>query len=139
MNQSIFRITESPEILENIFIDLSHSALISARKRSRVCFHESDSSDLHVMIVCLHPDSVIDVHSHNRSEFYYLLRGELEVLHGSDASSLSRFIMSPLTSSSISSSCFYMPAFCFHTMRALNTFAFYLEVVNGPFKPCDYA
>ena len=78
---SVLRLSQ---VIDKDFDDLAELLLDLAQKselkRSRLCVHPSDDSDLHVMAVCLSSDSYVRIHRHQKSEFYLILQGIMEII-----------------------------------------------------------
>lgn len=101
----------------------------------RLCFHESNQSDLHVMLVQASPDQTFPRHCHADSdEFTTVLSGGLEISIWSDGlqSQPHVLVLGPDFSGQYAA---LVPRGVAHTTRPLSEATVYLEVKLGPFNP----
>lgn len=82
ISNGVFRASDESGLL---MIDSDYHWLInvakqSDKKRARVCFHKPDDS-LHVMLIVLMKDTVVEPHSHKDCESQFLIcgHGEIEI------------------------------------------------------------
>ena len=131
---SVLRLSQ---VIDNDFEQLIESLLDLAQKselkRSRLCVHPKDDSDLHVMAVCLSSESHVRIHKHPKSEFYMILFGIMEIItFDGNQIELERKTLSA-TSNHIRERIYYMQSSHYHRTISITDHVIFLECVSGPF------
>ena len=122
------------EVNSKILREIMHNAQFSPKKRARVCLHEDDDSDIHVMLISLDKQSVIPTHKHSdRPEFYILLNGHVRISIFAENGLVDRTIELEYPSETKIFT-FYMPKGVWHSLQVLSESCLVLEVTSGPFK-----
>ena len=115
-------------------LDLLASLPYSKTGTRRLCFHESNQSNFHVMLVQASPDSAFPRHCHTDSdEFTAVVRGGLEIElwpEGDQSTSSVILIGRDFSGEHAALIRKGIP----HTTRALTEQTVYLEVKLGPFN-----
>jgi cupin fold WbuC family metalloprotein len=112
---------------------LKEKALLSARKRARICAHRSNDDSLHEMIIALASRSYIRPHRHvSKSESFHIVEGQVDVAVFDDAGTIVDVIQMGAPDSG---RCFYyrLSDSAFHTLIIHTDFLVIHEVTNGPF------
>ena len=124
---------EAPENYPDLLELLKDFSKNNVLKRSRLCFHSDDSSDLHAMIVNLNHESQIQMHWHQKSEFYMILSGKLEIIIEHSEGEKCSFMLDA-ESQMMGRKFYYMKPGTKHSMKSISEFSTYLEVTKGPYE-----
>jgi cupin fold WbuC family metalloprotein len=128
-------IRASNGILSHTDIGLLTTCEYSATGTRRLCLHETDSSNLHVMVVQTAPGVVFERHLHQDSdELITVLKGELELSVWRDGLGVLPTIL-VLGGDFSGKIGVVIPAGTPHVTRCLTSDTTYLEVKRGPFSP----
>lgn len=125
----------SPFITSDIELLISKS--LASEKLERICFHRSTDSKLHVMLICIPPQSLYPTHFHKTNdEWYFVLKGELflEVFGGDNKR---EEILLKSSGQSFFPCAYLMEAKVPHTTFTKSHPAVFFEVRNGPFDKND--
>ncbi len=109
---------------------------------NRICFHESERSGLHVMLISIPPNTVYPTHRHlSVDEWYIVIHGQLLIraydVMGTPTESYVLTSSSELCTNSSASSGLLMKANIFHDTCSLSEGAIFVEVRPGPFNKSD--
>jgi cupin fold WbuC family metalloprotein len=116
---------------------LRAKACASARRRARICLHESHDDAVQQMVIALCEDSYIPPHRQKpNGKSYVLLEGSLTVAFFDEAGQLAeRIRMSP--DPRHGPSIVRFPADRWHTAVSADSLAIYLELAAGPYNARD--
>ena len=111
-------------------LQVTSTAPLTSKKRSRVCMHSDINSDLQIMYISLLNSSSVPVHKHIHSnEYYHILSGRLKLsLFDSSCQLISDVLLEP---SSNLSCC--VPLGQFHSVESVSEASVYIEITKGPF------
>lgn len=112
---------------------LKTQALISIRKRSRICAHRSGDDSVHEMLIAISADSYIRPHKHTRKvESFHIVEGKVDVVVFDDAGTIADVI--ELGDITTGRNFYYrLSDPMFHTLLIYNDFLVVHEVTGGPF------
>lgn len=87
MDEIIINSLEILEVTPEIINDLKQKALMSPRKRSRLCMHHTTNHLTQEMLIVFHGDSYMPPHRHpyGKSESYHVVEGTMMVYLFDDA------------------------------------------------------
>ena len=104
-----------------------------SKKDNRICFHKDKKSKLHIMINCLTKKKIKIPEMHiNKDEFYYILKGKLElIIYSSKKKIKKKIILGP------KNRFFYLKNKTIHTTVSITKTCTFLECRTGPFKRKD--
>mgnify|MGYP000095378480 FL=1 len=114
--------------------NLLESVVLTA-ELSRLCIHESPACPLQVMVLVLAPNASYPMHYHKtRSEFYWILEGELEIALVKQNGLITKAILSPSKNPG-----FLMDVGVHHSVKNKSDklSCRFLEIRPGPFEPLD--
>jgi len=122
-------------------LDSSHVREIAEqferRDLSRYCFHGSDDSNLHVMLVCIPPDVIYPIHRHHDTdEWYIVMRGKLIIsIFNADGTPKNSFTLKSYSEASQESQKvgILMEKGVWHETKSTGCGAIFLEIRSGPF------
>jgi len=102
---------------------------------ARICFHDSEASDLHLMLISLKPCLEYPVHRHlDGDECLILMQGELSVDLYDHAFNLEKHIyISPLSSKESDELAILLKKNQWHSVKSGSEGATFIEVKPGPF------
>jgi cupin fold WbuC family metalloprotein len=109
---------------------------LRAHDIARVCFHASESSDMHVMTIGLGPNVAYPIHRHiDTDEWYLVLTGQLNVSKfDGDLNLYQNFMLTSLgTQDTQSSYGLMVEKTIWHSTTSGPTGCIFLEVRKGPF------
>jgi len=116
---------------------LKTEAVKNLRKRSRICTHQSKEDKIHEMFIVLTKESYIRPHKHiNKSESFYLIEGEVDVIFLDDEGQIIKKVeMGPVHSGKT----FYyrLTDPFYHTFYIKSEVICFHEVTQGPFNRED--
>lgn len=136
MAESIFNDQPILEVSKATIDDLKARALVSPRKRFRLCMHTSLEHKTHEMLIVFHRDSFMPPHRHpkGKSESYHLVEGAMTVYFFDDAGELKRrFDMEPAGSKSGKPFLYRLSEPTWHMPVPTSEWAVYHETYTGPF------
>lgn len=112
---------------------IRHAALISPRKRARICSHKDNEEPLHEMLIALAAGGYVRPHKHpTKAESLHVLEGAIDVFVFTSDGALSRVI--PLSGSDATKAFYYrLPPDVYHTVMLRSDSAVIHEVTLGPF------
>lgn len=114
---------------------LKSAALVSPRKRARLCFHSSPDDAQQEMLIVMHQSSYVRPHRHlTKVETLAMIDGSCDALSFGLHGSLDAVL--PMTIPSRGGAFFYrMPPFCFHSLIFRSEWVVFIETTIGPFSP----
>lgn len=134
INNEVFVADESIVRLgaEQIYF-LKQQALLSSRKRARICTHRSSDDSLHEMLIAISSESYIHPHKHARKvESFHIVEGLVDVVVFDDAGAILDVV--EMGDLSTRKNFYYrLSDSLFHTLIIRSDFLVMHEVTNGPF------
>lgn len=117
---------------------LKGQALLTEKKRARICLHKTDDDPIHEMIIAVHNTSFISPHLHpHKEESLHLIQGDCDVLLFSDKGiieSVTRLNAENFPKSGMNY--FYRIAKnIIHGLKLHSEWIVFHEVAAGPLKP----
>ena len=116
---------------------LKTEAFKNPRKRIRLCTHQSVDDKIHEMFIVHTKDAYVRPHKHiNKSESFYLIEGEVDVIFFDDHGDISKKVE---MGSPFSGKFFYYRISdpFFHTFCIKTDLICFYEVTEGPFNRFD--
>ena len=138
LSDEVFVAKEETVIIGDVELAfIKKQALLSPRKRARICAHQSSGDLLHEMFIALSKKTYIQPHRHlNKSESFHVIEGEVDVILFEDDGSIHQIIS--LGSYYSGCPCFYrLNSFRYHTLFLRSDILVLHEVTNGPFYSCS--
>ena len=113
--------------LDNKLIDDLIAYGQSKERIVRICLHTSNAALLHSMLIFLPKGAGYGLHMHpSKNECYTVVDGAIEFSTSSDLTSFSRFRLDS------SAPIFYAHGGLWHALRAIDSYALYMEHREGP-------
>lgn len=122
--------------IDNKVIDmLKAQALLSPRKRCRLCLHANPEESQQEMVIVMNRQSYVRPHRHfDKVETLAVIEGLASTVLFDDAGNVDRVI--PMSPNGVSGSFFYrMPKGLFHTLIFHSEWLVFIETTIGPFRP----
>lgn len=116
---------------------LKKQALITQRKRIRLCTHKSIDDEIHEMLIVHVRDTYIRPHKHlSKPESFHVIEGRADVIIFDDNGNLIEVIQMGEYASGLP---FYyrLPEPLFHTLLIQSDILVFHEITKGPFKRSD--
>lgn len=112
---------------------LKRQAVMSTRRRARICAHRDGNDTLHEMLIALRADSYVHPHKHvNKIESFHIIEGLVDVVVLDDSGALLEAI--ELGDTASGKPFYYRLAdSLYHTLVIHSEFLIIHEVTNGPF------
>lgn len=112
---------------------LKQQALISPRKRARICAHKSNQDTLHEMLIAMSGESYIHPHRHiGKSESFHIVQGRVDVVIFNDVGEVTNLV--ELGPPGSGRNFFYrLSDSRFHTLLIRTELLILHEVTDGPF------
>jgi cupin fold WbuC family metalloprotein len=134
INDAVFVVDESiVQIGVEHLSFLKQQALLSYRKRARICTHRSNDDALHEMLIAISADSYIHPHKHiNKVESFHIVEGLVDVVVFDDFGGVIDVV--ELGDASTGKNFYYrLTDSLFHSLLIYSDFLVVHEVTNGPF------
>lgn len=114
--------------------ELKRLAMLTPRKRIRLCTHRNPGDSLHEMFIIHTKDTVVPTHKHiGKAESFFILEGRVDVILFHDNGKIRETIKMGDPASGLP---FYyrLADPIFHTLEIHSDFLVFHEVTNGPFQ-----
>ena len=114
--------------------ELKRLAMLTPRKRIRLCTHRNSSDPLHEMFIIHTKDTIVPPHKHiGKAESFSILEGRVDVILFHDDGKIRETIRMGYPASGLP---FYyrLAVPIFHTLAIHSDFVVFHEVTSGPFQ-----